>query len=455
MPKAKEQSLRKANLSDRRTDSRVSIVQDDPARAEVIASAIDRATNLVPFYKSWVAVDLGGSTIPEMRLKALPVLSKRDLRTRSHAEFVPCDRTVSCGLSTGEVEIVTTSGTTEDRVSIIWHQPWWDLSERESFLLNATTRAIRSGSQREAVLTTPLCAAAICHIGDLPIEQRTLGRILFLNQKTDPAYWTDADIVRMADEINAFQPEVLEADPAYLAQFSYRAGSAGLRILQPQHIFLTYEFPSRLHLRQIRRLFHMPPISSYGSTETGHVFTQCEHGMFHENTATCHVDLQPVRQPAVVDGLARILVTTLRNDWFSLVRFDVGDLARLASAPCPCGRTAGSTLESIEGRVRDGTFTPEGRLVTVNYLDRALGEVPGLLAYQIDQLTPTDYLMRFVAEPGLESQVSEIGLRVLRRVYGAKAVITAQRETALVPEPSGKYRLSWTRFAWDPSSLFA
>jgi phenylacetate-CoA ligase len=207
-------------------------------------------------------------------------------------------------------------------------------------------------------------------------------------------------------------------------------------------------------LRQIRRLFDVTPISSYGSTETGHVFTQCEHGLFHENTATCHVDLQPLSRPAVVEGIGRILVTTLRNDWFSLVRFDVADLARLSAAPCRCGRKAGLTVASIEGRVRDVTFTTEGHVVTVNYLDRALGEAPGLLAYQIEQLTPTDYLMRFVAETGMESRASEFCVRALRHVYGAGAAITTQRETAIVPEPSGKYCLSRTRFAWDPGSLF-
>jgi len=82
-------------------------------------------------------------------------------------------------------------------------------------------------------------------------------------------------------------------------------------------------------------------------------------------------------------------------------------------------------------------------------------EAPGLLAYQIEQMTPTEYLMRFVAERGMESQASEFGMRALRRLYGDGAAITTQRETAIVPEPSGKYCLSRTRFAWEAGSLFA
>src|SRR5262245_47105000 len=144
---------------------------------DALAVALDRATRLVPFYRSGPLGAPGGSLAPSDRSSTLPILTKRQLRTHSHLEFVPSDRPVSAGISQGEIEIVTTSGTTEDRVSIVWHQPWWDLSERESYLLNSTTRDMRPGSAREAVLTTPLCAAAVCHIGDLPIEQRTLGRL--------------------------------------------------------------------------------------------------------------------------------------------------------------------------------------------------------------------------------------------------------------------------------------
>jgi len=42
-----------------------------------------------------------------------------------------------------------------------------------------------------------------------------------------------------------------------------------------------------------------------------------------------------------------------------------------------------------------------------------------------------------------------------RSPVSGRAAITARRETAIVPEPSGKYCLSRARFAWNPGSLFA
>jgi len=99
-------------------------------------------------------------------------------------------------------------------------------------------------------------------------------------------------------------------------------------------------------------------VSSYGSTETGHVFTRCDAGVFHENTATCHVEIQPLRAASGDVRIGRILVTTLDNPWFTLVRFDVGDLARLHDGlPCSCGRHDGLAVAAIEGRIRDSRLT--------------------------------------------------------------------------------------------------
>ena len=417
--------------------------------------ALERALALAPFYHSWEARDPGSSTSIEQRYAALPILTKRDLRAHMPKGFVPRDRDLKAGLADGTVEIVTTSGTTEDRASTVWHQPWWDTSEQAAAALHTGLDAVVQAAPREAVLTTPLCAGNICHIGDLSMAERTLGRLLFLNQKPDPTGWRTTDMDRIIAELNLFQPPLLEVDPAYLAILCCYAAEHRLTIPEPQFIVLTYEFPSRLHLRQIRRVFPATPIvSSYGSTETGHVFTQCECGNFHQNTATCHVDFQPLASRHGRPLTGRLLVTQLNNPWVSLLRFDVGDLARLAERPCPCGRTDGLTLAAIEGRTRDLTFAADGRAVTVGELDRTLGESAGLQSYRLEQSAPDEYAFLFVAESAAVDGVVTAATKALQRLYGPGARITTQRESTIVAEQSGKFRLARTRFTWEPDSLF-
>lgn len=393
--------------------------------------------------------------MPE-RLKALPILFKKDLRANVPFGFMheSCDG--RAGFISGEIELVATSGTASDRVSIVWHQPWWDRSESEAARLHPALARAFSCRHREAVLTSPLCGGKLCHVGRVPMEERIVSDLLFLNQATDPTVWDAREIRRMVDELDRFQPEVIEADPAYLAILARRCLLDGLPIHQPACIVLTYEFPSAMHYRQIWRAFpDVPVVSSYGSTETGHVFTRCEAGQFHQNTATCHVEIQPVRASWGDVRVGRILVTTLDNPWFALLRFDVGDLARLHDGPpCSCGRTEGLTVEAIEGRVRDLTFDVGGRAVTVKYLDDSLSVAEGVVNYQVEQSGPRQYSIRYTAEAETARATAETLDEVMRTVYGAEAEITVRSVSALSPEQSGKFRLARTTFEWDSEELF-
>jgi phenylacetate-CoA ligase len=377
------------------------------------------------------------------RFAALPVVTKRDLRAQMPHGFTHRPAELQAALAAGDVELVSTSGTTEERSSVLWHQPWWDASERAAAGLHAGLAAVVARAPREAVLTSPLCGATVCHVGDLAMSERTLGRLLFLNQQSDPNRWTAAECDRMISELNRFEPELIEADPAYLAILSHHALAHDRRVHAPQFIVLTYAFPARVQLRQIRRAFPgVPVLSSYGSTETGHVLTACECGCFHQNTASCRIDFQPLRGACGQPQTGRILVTVLDHPWLSLVRFEPGDLVRLADQPCPCGRRAGMTVAAIAGRTRDLTFTPAGAAVTVDALDAAMGVVDELLAYQLEQDGPATYLFRFVPETGSEARVQAAALDALARLYGPDARIAMRRESALAPEPSGKFRLA-------------
>jgi phenylacetate-CoA ligase len=417
------------------------------------SASLEQALSTIPFYRRWRHLDPGPRTSIAARLAALPTLKKQDLRAFSPDGFITEGRGYREAFASGEVEMVTTSGTSEDRLSVAWNQAWWDRSERAGARLNPVLDRLFTEGHREAVLTSPVCAANRCHVGEVPMAERMLDNLLFLNQSANPTAWGARNIRRMAEELAEFQPELIEADPAYLAILSREALSAGIALHQPACIVLTYEFPSRLHLRWIRRAFPgAAVVSSYGSTETGHVFTQCEAGTFHQNTETCFAQVQPLRADPRV---GRLLVGTLDNPWLTLVRFDIGDLARLRPTPCPCGRTDGLSVESIEGRVRDLTFDVDGAPVTLGRVDGELAAVPGLASYQVVQSGPGEYAVRFTAEPGTEEAAAAAIPAVLRGMYGESAAVRVLPEAAIAPEPSGKFRLARASFAWDPEGLFA
>ena len=117
----------------------------------------------------------GGRWTPAPRARCssgsrrLPALTKADLRDHGPEGLLAPGRLIDDGVMRGEIELVQTSGTTSERVTNAWHQPWWDASERASWKLNAHAAAADLGAHREAILTSPRSTGVACEDGELPM----------------------------------------------------------------------------------------------------------------------------------------------------------------------------------------------------------------------------------------------------------------------------------------------
>jgi len=418
-------------------------------------TALETALSSVAAYQTWRRHDRGPSADIFARYQAMPVLTKADLREHQPAEFVPQGRDLAAALARGEVELVMTSGSTSDAVTNVWCQEWWDASETSSWKLHAATASARLGAHREAILASPRCVGFASDVGTLSMEQRTLWHYLFLNEKADPAEWSATFCDRMIEELGRFEPVVLEANPSFLSVLCRHAIKHHRAVYQPAVVTLTYENPSLIHLRHIRSIFSCPVISSYGATESGYVFMQCEAGRLHQNVEHCHVDFQPLAARHGGPAVGRILVTTFHNPWRALVRFDMGDLVRLAAEPCPCGRHQGLTLDAIEGRVANATLSRAGRLVTQREADAAIAEVDGIDQYELVQTAADTVLLRSVSDTRDPARIEPELRASLQRCYGASMKIRLEHVRALSPVLGVKYRLTRADFDIDIERFLA
>src|SRR5512136_1670861 len=72
-------------------------------------------------YKAWRKFDPGPASHVDKRYAALPALTKRDIREHFPQGFVPPGRDIEKGLSSGEIQCVNTSGSSDAvRVTNIW-----------------------------------------------------------------------------------------------------------------------------------------------------------------------------------------------------------------------------------------------------------------------------------------------------------------------------------------------
>lgn len=417
-------------------------------------NVLETALSQVAAYKSWRAYDPGKEYSIDARYAAMPVLTKKDISKHFPQGLLPSNRDVRRGLADGEIEFVETSGTVNG-VTNIWNQKWWDASEKASWQLNSHANKIATESHREAILVNSLNVGFISDSLELPMGKRLLSRFLYLNEKTDPLAWSPEYMDRMIEELGIFKPAVLEANPSLLAKLSRYITVCNKTVFQPGLIVLTYEYPTNFHHQQIRQAFSAPIVSSYGTTETGYVFMQCEEGKFHQNSEYCRVDFQPLQLEHGGPLLGRILVTTFNNPWYYIVRFDVGDLVRIDEpGSCSCGRDSGMILSAIEGRAANVTLTCSGRLVSLRELDDALSVLKGIDEYQVEQSAAGAYNLQIVTPRSDKDMLSREASEILRKLYGKEAKVSVRYEAAIPPQSSGKYCISRVLFPVDIERYF-
>ena len=418
--------------------------------------ALETALHHVAAYKSWKAFDPGPSASIDARFRAMPIISKQDLREHTWRNFIPAGMDIDAALKTGTIELVQTSGTISEQVLNVWYQPWWDAAEAASWRYNSITAALELGEHREAILTSPMNTGILAENGLLAFEQRTRGRFLYLNEKINPSLWDDQLILRILAELEIFQPVVLEANPSYLAHVARYAYKHNLNVFQPPVIIFTYENPGILARKQISKVFRSPLISSYGSTEAGYVLMECEQEKLHQVSDSCRIDIEYMRQEFGYPHVGRLLLTTLTNPWRSLVRFDVGDLVQIdSSGICECGRNDGYICKEFAGRTADLTYTTDNYPVTTAMVESIINGVESVADYQVLQRKDT-YHVHIVLEEAADSShaLKEKIIESLLCLYGNNAVIKIHFVPEIAAERSGKYRRTRSDIEPDYDQLF-
>ena len=425
-----------------------------PEYYQLCAQTLATAFNQVPLYKSWRKFDLGPSVPLWQRFAALPVLTKALMRESFPTGLMPENQNLATGLADEEIEYTFTSGTTAEKVINIWDQNWWDNAEKAAWQLNYHLAQL-SYPQKQAKLASSLNVGINCE-EDLPMSHRLIGNTLYLNEKISLIQWQDRHLSRMVKELNEYQPVIFEVNPSLLARLAWWALDHKLTIYSPQVIVFTFEFPSAIHLKVIKDVFSSALVSSYGTTESGFVLQQCEDGFLHQNTDFVHIDFLPLKQQDEVGNLGRIYVTTFNNPWNYVIRFDAGDLVRLADdGNCSCGGNRGILVKDIEGRVANVTFTTKGKLVSTKMLDDQLAKVEQLRDYHLEQLNKTTYLLEVMLAPETaEKEAFEQIKATLREVYGSDGTYEIQLKETILPGPAGKFRRTQANFGFEESELF-
>lgn len=365
------------------------------------------------------------------RFRALPIITKEDIREGFPANFLPPGIELEQLVERDLVELERTSGTSEEPTPLILGRGWWTQQEALALRLNPLVNQYLTPTTRRATIVSPVCSGEICYSGIPSYSDRTVGNALFLNLSRHPFFWGEKDLARMAREAVEWDPVFLDIDPVYGVLFALYCEQQGIRLPSLKFIISSYEFLSAAHKTILTRVFEKPVFNLYGSTETGHLLMEDEQGQMRSSLPTAFLEL--ANKDAF--GIGDLVVTTLSNDFMPLIRYSIGDLARASRTP------AGETVFELHGRKRDALMNNRGDRVTVAQVDQALAFWPHLVHYQLRQTAANRFTLYYVmqAEVGASLPPATASSGLADLFPGAD--ITFQSADHIPCESSGKFRL--------------
>jgi phenylacetate-CoA ligase len=386
----------------------------------------------VPLYRD----SLAPLTAREFRadFQQLPFLQKREMRAGFPRNFVPAVQSLESLLENHPIELEHTSGTSEERLPVIFRRGWWDDQEQRALRLNRFVASVldEHPHARRVALTPPACNGLTCPTAWMSREQRILGKSLYVNLARIPFVLEEKELARMAAEIADWSPQFLDVDPVHGAWFALYCERRGIKFPSLKFIICSYEFVSVMHRRILQRVFGVPVFNLYGSTETGHLLMENERGEMKPSYDTAFLELVD-EDPR---GVGDLIVTAFSNDYMPLLRYRIGDLAEQRTRPY-------GTEFVIHGRERSALTSATGERVTTWDVDQCFADANGIAHYELRQDERGDAILRFVPEGSgpNEKTLADVTTQ-LSELLKSQREIQVQPMDVLLPSPSGKFRLT-------------
>lgn len=167
--------------------------------------------------------------------------------------------------------------------------------------------------------------------------------------------------------------------PSYLKSLLDKGNLLGYE-LRLQRAFVLAE-PLPPSLRQELNKLGVEVFQGYGTAECGNLGYECERldGWHIPDGVIVQICDISTGEP-LPPGETGEVVATLLGTHYAIVRFGVGDLSSLNTAPCPCGR-ASHRLNGWQGRVGEATKV-RGMFLHPRQLAAVMGRFPEVDRYQ-------------------------------------------------------------------------
>jgi phenylacetate-CoA ligase len=357
-------------------------------------------------------------------LQRLPVLSRREVQA-AHDLF--CTAVPKAHMPRTKTQ---TSGSTGEPVLI-----WRTALNRFDWLC----MTMREHLWHERAFSEPFCAIR-ANIDEVRLNN--WGAPAALLRETGPLLGLpiNRSIAEQVEKIAAFHTHTLLIYPNALSGVIDYCQSCGVRLADLKAIITVGEALSPDIRARAEAFFDVKISDIYSSQEAGTIALQCPvSGLYHTMAENVIVEVVDSDGKAAGEGNSgRLLITDLRNFATPLVRYDIGDYAKMGP-PCPCGRGL-PTLSHVLGRERNLIVMPDGSRNWPMMGYAKYRQIAPIVQYQIVQEDREHVEMRLVVERPLTAE-EESGLTAhVQKSLGHPFQIRLSYFDGKIPaSPTGKF----------------
>jgi phenylacetate-CoA ligase len=352
------------------------------ARDRRVREIVRHASRHVPAYGALDPAEIRDAD----DLARLPLISRKDLLA---------DRSAFRSNAVREADglVIRTSGSSGEPLDV--------LHDRRSALAN-----IAYSERERAVVVAMLGTKAYRTLA----FEYSLGTLLVVRAFYDTAAYrprrpsfafvaSEEPLERAVEAIESIRPDVIIGTGSWLEPV-FRAVVAEKRPIPLPRLLVHGGSAMSASCRElIEDELGIPVVSRYAAGESLKIGYTCEaRDGFHLHEDLCVVELIGPDGAPVADGeRGSVVISNLVNLGTVLLRYELGDHARITSEPCACGRPSRRVVD-LEGKRVVNIRLPDGRAVHSRTLWGVIKRAEGVRRFQIVQREPARFEVRLVTD---------------------------------------------------------
>lgn len=251
----------------------------------------------------------------------------------------------------------------------------------------------------------------------------------------------NADMLEFHRRLVEFRPDVLYGYPSAMAQFGAFIQEQGLQPVEVATLFTTAERLTPKQRNFLKDAFSGDVFNLYCTREYGCIGFECSrHNGLHIDTGSVYIEITRDGKRVSDGETGEITITDLLNYGMPIIRSRTGDIGSLSDKPCECGLPL-PLLKSLDGRVFDNIYRPDGSVIAGVLLSYLLLDIPAIRATQYVQENIHELSVILEVTDDFTDVMEAEAMRQLKERMGNDLQITTHRVKEIPRNPlSGKYQ---------------